>query len=407
MRYGEHTAWGRDFPVRYLIVQEEWHEEEPGEYWGRCADVDGLFMDPPPLPREILTLRGCPRESPLVQAVTRPTGAPGPVRLLGDMDVAIYTEGPQGPPRFWLLTDAVVLAHRPTAGDRERVDVVVGAGVKAEDAWWGPNLLPESPLFELWAQSLLPDGPVGGCLAVDGLFAARPQRAAQPVRLIGCEPGEGLLEHLRGGGDDAPVRLWALDRAGRTMTKYGLDFRVLESRPSVLGGALIDITLADPGDDRPALAARPVWDVWFDGVPTRRNQWARFGPEGRSAWLDLTRIGPYGVGIGRSGGTYHLDGEHATDATGLLLALGEALLGPGANYGGGLDSVQDYLGGGPSVVPPFTLVWHRADVAREALAGHVVDHAHRRSYFEVLVELLRRSGVSVVLEETGEGPAWG
>ncbi|MFD9726605.1 hypothetical protein [Streptomyces sp. NPDC059072] len=401
MRDGEHASWGRDFPVRYLLVQEDLHEEEPSEYWGRCAEVEGLLMDPPPLPREILTLRGCPRESVLGQAVSRTASH---ARLLGDVEVVIYA-GHQGSPRFWLLTDAVVLAHRPTSGGPGRVDIVVGAGVKVE-AWWGPHVLPDSPLFELWAESLLPDGPVGGCLAVDGLFEVRPQRAPQPVRLIGCEPGEGLLEHLRGtarelGGGDL-VRLWALDRAGRTMTKYDLDFRVLESRPSVLGGSLIDVTLADTGDDRPALAARPVLDVWFDGVPGMRNQWARFGTEGRSAWLELTRIGPYvPPGVARSGGTYHLDGEHATDVPGLLLALGEAILGPGANYGRGPDSVRDYLAGGLSVVPPFTLVWHRADVAREALAGHIVDHDPRRSYFEVLVELLREGGVSVVLEEPG------
>ncbi|MFF4010977.1 hypothetical protein [Streptomyces sp. NPDC001717] len=84
-----------------------------------------------------------------------------------------------------------------------------------------------------------------------------------------------------------------------------------------------------------------------------------------------------------------------------LTPVCEAILGPGAHYGNGLDSVQDHLSGGPLVVPPFTLVWHRADVAREALAGHIVDHDPRRSYFEVLVEFLRERGVSVVLEEPG------
>jgi hypothetical protein len=57
--------------------------------------------------------------------------------------------------------------------------------------------------------------------------------------------------------------------------------------------------------------------------------------------------------------------------------------------------VKDYLGGGPAVVPPFTLVWHHADVARRALAHHVLDD--NLSYFERTVELLQRFDVTVEL----------
>ncbi len=49
--------------------------------WGRCVEAEGLFMDPPPLPREVPTLCGCPRESLLVQAVA---DSAEPVGLLGD-----------------------------------------------------------------------------------------------------------------------------------------------------------------------------------------------------------------------------------------------------------------------------------------------------------------------------------
>ncbi|WP_167739620.1 barstar family protein [Streptomyces subrutilus] len=93
-----------------------------------------------------------------------------------------------------------------------------------------------------------------------------------------------------------------------------------------------------------------------------------------------------------------MDGQHVTDKPGLLLALGEALLGPGSAYGRGLDSVDYHLGGGLSVVPPFTLIWHRADIARHALARHTVDHRPDRSYFEVAVRILREHGVTVVLQ---------
>ncbi|MGX4735080.1 barstar family protein [Kitasatospora griseola] len=399
MRSEEHVGWERDFPVRYLLVREDIDGGEgDGVLWGRCAEVEGLFMDPPPLPREVLTLRGCPRESLLVRAVA---DSAEPVRLLGDGMLSIEPADPStgGPSRFWDLEDTAVLAQWPTPGDPGRVDIVVGAGVR-EDDYWGGKRLPSSPRFDLWFPSIRGDSPSGGCRSIDGLFTPRPQRPTQPVHLIGCEPAAPLLALLRHPlpqeGD--PITLHRLDRHGRTMTGYHLDLDIVEARPSVLGGALIDVTITDPGDDRPSPAARPVWEIWSDGVPTLPNQWAQFDAEGRSEWLDLTRVGPYGR-QGLSGGTYHLDGQHATDRTGLLLALGEALLGPGANYGRDLDDVEDCLCGGPAVVPPFTLVWHHADIARHALAGHVLHHCGGRSYFEETVNLLREKGVTVVLQD--------
>lgn len=397
MRSEEHAGWERDFPVRYLLVREDIGAEGEGVLWGRCAEVEGLFMDPPPLPREVLTLRGCPRGSLLAQAVS---GSVEPVRLLGNVELSIEPTDPSndGPFRFWNLEDTAVLAQWPTPGDPGLIDIVVGAGVR-EDYFWGCKRLPSSPRFDLWLPSLLKDGPSGSCRSIDGLFTPRPQQPIRPVHLIGCEPAEPLLALLcrpRPQKGD-PIALWRLDRQGRTMTGYGLDLHDIEARPSVLGGALIDVTLTDPGDDRPALAARPVWEIWSDGVPTLPNQWAQFDAKGQSEWLDLTRVGPY-VPEGLSGGTYHLDGQHVTDETSLLLALGEALIGPGAHYGRGLDSVKDYLGGGPAVVSPFTLVWHHADIARHGLAGHILDHRSGLSYFEETVNLLREYGVTVELQ---------
>ncbi|WP_371476489.1 hypothetical protein [Kitasatospora sp. NBC_00315] len=356
-----------------------------------------FFLDPPPLPREVLTLCGCPRESLLVQAVAAGAEA---VRLLGDGMLSIEPVDPSndGPARFWDLEDTAVLARWPTPGDPGHVDIVVGTGVR-EDDYWGGKRLPSSPRFDLWFPSIRGDSPSGGCRSIDDLFTPRPRRPTQPVNLIGCEPAAPLLallcRPLPQEGD--PITLWRLDRHGRTMTGYRLDLDTVEARPSVLGGALIDVTITDPGDDRPTPAARAVWEIWSDSVPTRHNQWAQFDAEGRSEWLDLTSVGPY-VPQGLSGGTYHLDGQHVTDRTGLLPALGEALLGPGANYGRRVDSVTDYLGGGPSVVPPFTLVWHHADIARHALAGNVLHHLGGLSYFEVTVNLLREYGVTVVLQ---------
>jgi hypothetical protein len=219
------------------------------------------------------------------------------------------------------------------------------------------------------------------------------------VHLIGCEPAAPLLDllcrPLPQEGD--PITLWCLDRHGRTMTRYRLDLDTVEAHPSVLGGALIDVAVTDPGDDRPTLAARAVREIRSDGVPSRPNQWAQLDAEGRSEWPDLTSVGPYGL-QGLSGGTYHLDGQHVTDRAALLLAPGEALLGPGANYGRDLDPAVDCLCGGPCAVPPFTLVWHHADIARHALAGHILHHIGGLSSFEEIVNLLREKGVTVVLQ---------
>ncbi|MFF3013614.1 barstar family protein [Streptomyces sp. NPDC057939] len=396
MRSEEHVGWERDFPVRYLLVREDTDGEEEGVLWGRCAEIEGLFMDAPPLPREILTLRGCPRESPLVQAVT---DRAEPVRLLGNGTLSIEPVDPSadGPARFWDLEDTTVLAQWPTPADPGLWDIVVGTGVREDDSW-GTKRLPSSPRFDLWFPSIQGDSASDSCRSIDGLFTRRPQRPTQPVHLIGCEPAAPLLALLCRllPQEGAPITLRPLDHHGRTMTGYRLDLDTVEARPSVLGGALIDVTVTDPGDDRPTLAARAVWEIWSDGVPTQPNQWAQFDAEGRSEWLALTRVGPYGV-QGLSGGTYHLDGQHVTDRNGLLLALGEALLGPGANYGRCLDSVEDCLCGGFSVVPPFTLVWHHAAIARHALAGHVLAHRGGLSYFEETVNLLREKSVTVVL----------
>ncbi|WP_051943155.1 hypothetical protein [Streptacidiphilus rugosus] len=48
--------------------------------------------------------------------------------------------------------------------------------------------------------------------------------------------------------------------------------------------------------------------------------------------------------------------------------------------------------------PTSGVVWHHAAIARDALAGHVLHHLGGLSYFEETVNLLRRNGVTVVLQ---------
>ncbi|MEV5509470.1 barstar family protein [Streptomyces orinoci] len=384
----EHAVWDRAFPVKYLLVREDEDGEE--RFWGRCADVEGLFMDKVPPPREVLTLRGCAPAGPLRDAL-----APGgkATRQLGDVCVEIWDQ--ERPVQWWNLVDTVVLAHRPSRADPALVDVIVGSGVEEDEGWSGA--LPPSPRFELSAQSARA---LGSCLGVDGLSGPRADPPVFPLELIGCEAAEPLLAVLRGprkwAGDR--VQLWALDGNGRVMYRHYAGLDITGARPSVLGGTLLDITLTDGGDNRPSLIARKVWETWYRGIPTAPNQWAPYGEQGRNEWLELTATGLSGRRPDRSGGVHHLDGRFVTDVPGLHCAMAEALLGPGKYFGREWNAFRDCLCGGFGVVPPFTLIWHDAHIARRVPADAVSGSGEGGlSYFEDIVRLLERHGATVVL----------
>lgn len=99
----------------------------------------------------------------------------------------------------------------------------------------------------------------------------------------------------------------------------------------------------------------------------------------------------------RSGGAYHLDGRHVTDVPGLHCAMGEAVNGPGGYYGREWEGLKDCLGGGFGVIPPFTLIWHNAAAARQALADAPGDLEGTLSYMDDVIRLLERCGVTVSL----------
>jgi hypothetical protein len=242
---------------------------------------------------------------------------------------------------------------------------------------------------------------MGRCADVEGLSRPRADPAPVPLELIGCEAVEPLLK-----GTQRPRRrpgaradLLALDRHGSVMASHSVGLAVTGARPSVLGDGLEDITLADGGDDRPPPAVRRVWAQWYQGPPAQPNMWAPYDSRGRAEWLHLTtrawRTPP--PRPDRSGGEHHLDGRFATDVPGLHCALAEALLGPGRYFGREWHAFKDCLAGGFGVAPPFTLVWHDSHIARRALADVVEDPEGRLSYFEEVVRLLERCGVTVAL----------
>ncbi|MFF2776053.1 hypothetical protein ACFVU3_14200 [Streptomyces sp. NPDC058052] len=251
LRIADDTGWDRGFPVKYLLVQEG---EDGGEQlWGRCAGIEGLFVDPVPPPREVLTLRGYRPGGLLGDVLADPESSP---RSLGDVCVEVW-DG-EAPVQWWTLVDAVVVAHRPHPADPERYDVVLGAGVRSEESFFE---LPAAPRFELFAGTTAAASGAGRCSAVDGLFRDRADPAPVPMELIGCEPTEPLLAALRRPrrSERDWARLLVLDRHGAVMASCCVGLAITGARPSVLGGALVDITLTDGGDDRPSPAVRPIW----------------------------------------------------------------------------------------------------------------------------------------------------
>ncbi|PZT75908.1 hypothetical protein DNK56_21135 [Streptomyces sp. AC1-42W] len=373
--------------MKYLLVQED--EDGVEQLWGRCAGVEGLFADPVPPPREVFTLRGCRPDGLLSEVLAEPG-----VSLRGPGDVCVEVWDGEQPVQWWTLVDAVVLACQPHPADPERYDIVLGAGVRNEEGFFEP---PARPRFELFAGT----ASAGRCSGVDGLFRARVDPAPVPMELIGCEPAEPLLAALR--RPRRSERDWAdllvLDRHGAVMASRPVGLAITGARPSVLGGALVDITLTDGGDDRPSPAVRPVWAEWYQGPPAHPNLWAPYDSRGRDAWLDLTTRAwrMPAPRPDRSGGEHHLDGRFVTDAAGLHCAIAEALLGPGRYFGREWNSFKDCLHGGFGVTPPFTLTWHNSEIARRALANVVDDPKDGRSYFEDIVRLLEQRGATVNL----------
>ncbi|MEU9133151.1 barstar family protein [Kitasatospora sp. NPDC048540] len=71
------------------------------------------------------------------------------------------------------------------------------------------------------------------------------------------------------------------------------------------------------------------------------------------------------------------------------------MLGPGRYFGREWNAFRDCLCGGFGVTPPFTLTWHDSDVAHRAPADVVEDPEGRLSYFEEIVQLLERRGVTL------------
>ncbi|HEX8867456.1 MAG TPA: GNAT family N-acetyltransferase [Lentzea sp.] len=351
--------------MRYQLVRSYTFDDgsEVVEVVARAIDVDGLFSGPVPVERERVVLRGCP---------------PSFADLAGRVELEV---GVGDELQWWELTDLVVHGTVPNG---ELVDVVATAGARltAEGVRFGP-----APRHLLSQNNVR----LGHCLAVDGFPRAWEEHDRPPVTLIGADrpdlpPWKPRKDVISAGG-----RLQALDRNGRIMADLPFEAEVRSASPSALGDGLFDVVLDQCArDSRPAPSARAVWDLWREGVPARRNLWARFDADGRRAWGDLTFLAREEFDTDRMGGVYELDGRHVTDEPGLHLAMSEALVGPGGYFGRGYDAFEDCLCGGWGVKPGFTLVWNDAQVAHEAIRGYFLD----------ILKLLRRNDITVELKSS-------
>ncbi|GAB2860987.1 GNAT family N-acetyltransferase [Lentzea nigeriaca] len=356
---------------RYRLVHSYTLEDdsEVVEVIARAVDVDWFFSDPVPVGRERVVLRGCPLSFAC---------------LAGDF---VLEAGVGDELQWWRLTDLVVHGTVPNGS---LVDVVATAAARLVD---------EGPAFGSVPRHVLTQEGlrVGSFVAADGF--PRPWQGHEwpPVTLVGVDRADlnGLQRraHMIAGGE----RLQALDRYGRIMTDLPIEIEVSSVSPSALGDGLFDVVLDQSScdsppqwRDRPAPSARAVWDLWREGVPAERNLWSRFDTGGRTAWADLTFPARETFGTDAVGGTYHLDGRHTTDVPGLHLALSEALVGPGGYFGREFNGFKDCLCGGWGVKPGFTLIWNDAQVAHDAI----------RVYFQDILKLLRRFGVTVELKSS-------
>ncbi|MHA5050130.1 barstar family protein [Streptomyces sp. SD15] len=358
--------------------------------WALCKDAaDELFADPLPPARVRYELLGCAPQSELAAALERARvdgSAPLGGLVLRALDAAHTPVGEE-----WPLENARVLGDRPCALDLTLRDITVEASAVPDAQAEYPQRPSLSSGYRLLGAESEPWGHCRGLAQVPREFM---EPAEPPVRLLGCSPRGSLRDALDAGDEDlGHARVLRLNWIGWTVGAV-LEGEITAWIPSTHGRGLVDLTL-DPWSRRLPRAAREAWDLWWHERQSEPNSWARCSVQGREFWLERARDRMNQYGPDRvPGATYHLDGRYVTDAAAFHCALGEALNGPGGYFGHDLSEVADCLGGGFGAEPPFSLVWHHADVARACL-GVTPCRDPRPPTFEELLAFLTENGVDV------------
>ncbi|MGQ4435688.1 barstar family protein [Streptomyces sp. SAS_260] len=376
---------------KYVLLSHDEGAETDGEdgyeqTWALCQDADDLFADPPPPVRETYELLGCTPEGALRTALAR-ARADGPAPL-GRLTLETLDKRGGGVGEWW-LEDVHVLGDRPCARDLSLRDVTVEGSRSDDTSRDYPQCPPLSPGYRLRGAN---GEPWGGCRDLAHVEEDRPEQLEPPLRLLGCSPRGALRAALDAGEEDlGHVKVVRVDSSSRPV-QAAAEGELRAWIPSARGPGLVDLTL-EPWSERPPLAAREVWDLWREGRPSEPNRWAGCDAAGRRFWLSTALANhPHTVSDRPPGTIYHLDGSHITDPPGFFCALGEAVNGPAGYFGWGMDALNDCLRGTWGAAPPFTLVWHDADVARACLGP-----APHAPTFEAILALLAERHVDVRL----------
>ncbi|MFG1681478.1 barstar family protein [Nonomuraea sp. NPDC049269] len=379
--------------ARWLLLDEYTGEVgEPDVTLGVCHDIDGLFVDPEPLPPpETFTLLGCDPAGPLLGALRHlgterawlPSIALTPVHRPEHRPAGCWTYE-YGCTCEEELIDVTVISRRPSAAQDGLADLDLRGYVRLLPECEMPEEKPDGTGFRL---STLDNENLGECLDVTGVFRVRPAAPVRPVTLIGFRPEATLPGAVE--GHRITASLLAVQRDGRTAGHFGvLSAVVVSARLSRLGDGLLDIALDDGVEEPLPSGAREIFQMWYDGGPAEPNLWARYDRLLRHEWSG--RAGchrPQGLPDKPAGMTYHLDGRFITDIDAFYCAIGEAINGPGGYFGGNLDALHDCLHGGWGAASPFRLVWHHSDVARRHLVPGYDRSSHDLRYWSPNAEL--------------------
>ncbi|MEV0561010.1 barstar family protein [Dactylosporangium sp. NPDC050588] len=410
----ERRRWTWEHPVgpRWLLLGDVGFEDtyEDDIPLALCAEIDGLFVDLPPRPREGFTLVGCAPGGALADLLDRlPAAAFGTDQAwLGDVHIAVPLPPPGTSPPWWGedLGDVVVLARRPSLAVPGAVDIDLSGFVQVYDRT--DAVVRPGEVTEFVVQG--PDEePYGTCRDVTGVFRDQAAPPVPQIRLLGCRPEPPLLTALGALGQStkaglrrrrvrAEVHVVAADGSADRVIGVGVSGTVVASGPSRFGAGLVDVTVdSDPQEPLPT-GVLGILERWHTGRPAGKNLWAGYDRDLRHHWAGLALVHLSGAPDRPAGTTYDLDGRFVTDIEGFYCAIGEAINGPGGYFGWNLDALDDCLCGKFGARTPFRLVWHDSAVAR----AHLVAGYDRRRLgpavtMEYLLDMLTARQVEIDL----------
>ncbi len=181
-----------------------------------CAEIEGLFLDLPPRPRERFTLVGCTPDGALADLLDRlPAQALGTGQAwLGDISITAPPPPPGTQPSWWGedLGDVAVLARRPNPTMPRTMDIDLDGFLHVGDRT-DPVVRPRDvDGFVLLGRD---EVRFGTCRDVTGVFRGHAAPPVPQIRLLGCRPEAPLLSALGAVGQSTRAACVAAGSAPR------------------------------------------------------------------------------------------------------------------------------------------------------------------------------------------------